>query len=324
MMRRWCRIRVVLVLLGTIVAASLSSCADAFVTPTTSRTDHNREPCISCAAKPRTSSSSGGSSSGSNNNISAKPAFSQAAHVSPAGSTATKRNTGTIIPNKPVRRFNSDSTLGSIHEQRIKTAGRVGTKRYVNPCKVFVGNLPFSVTSGDLLRWICEQQGLPSAILANECKIIEEWKTGKSKGYGFIVFTEPIYATVCMDKCNGLMWDGRVITVNQGVKKEQEQQLWLKKKKKKPEDQEEEAIVAGLEEAEEPMDPEEVAILRMLDPDLLPQRLKSNAETVVDDSVTLPDENGEPMNRERRRDAERKQKRLKKATSKGFGSNLAR
>jgi len=254
------------------------------------------------------------SSSNTSNNNNKKPAFAQTVHVSAAG-TSTKPGSS----NKPIRQFRGDSKVGTLHEQRVKTAGRVGTKRYVNPCKVFVGNLPFSVTSSDLKSWICEKQGLPHAILLNECKIITNWKTGTSKGYGFAVFTEAIYATVCIEKCNGLMWEGRAISVNQGVKKEQEQQLWLKKKNKKPVDQDEEAIAAALLEAEEGewMDPEEVAMLRMLDPDLVPT--SSKLEDDSDVSVPLLDENGEPVNRQKRREIERKQKKLKKPQTKGFG-----
>ena len=35
--------------------------------------------------------------------------------------------------------YRSDSKIGSIHKERLKTAGRPGTKRFVDPCKVFVG-----------------------------------------------------------------------------------------------------------------------------------------------------------------------------------------
>lgn len=302
-----------------VVAFTLATFSDAFVpSTTTARTISSNL----CATDPIANSSNDYKSGRST----MKPAFAQAAHqVSSGGGGSTSTNTRTINPavirsSKPTRRFNSDSSLGSLHEQRIKTAGRVGTKRYVNPCKVFVGNLPFSATSDDLQQWICEQLGMPSGVLVHECKIISDWKTGKSKGYGFVVFTEAIYATVCIDKSNGQMWDDRIVTVNQGVKKEQEQQLWLKKKKSKPVDQEEEAISAALEEAEEYMDPEEVAVLRMLDPDLLPDSLKSNAKNdYSSSSVPLVNENGEPMNRQKRRETERKLRKLKKPTNKGFG-----
>ena len=304
----------VFILVLGVVTFTRETCSAAFV-PSTAATIRPIRSYLG-AAKPTAYSSSDENSGKSTT----KPAFAQAAHQFSGSSTSTKARTNNpvIISSKSTRRFNSDSSLGSLHEQRVKTAGRVGTKRFVNPCKVFVGNLSFSATSDDLQQWICEQVGLPSGVLVNQCKIISDWKTGKSKGYGFVVFTEAIYATVCIDKCNGRMWDDRVVTVNQGVKKEQEQQLWLKKKKSKPVGQEEEAIRAALDEAEEPMDPEEIAVLRMLDPDLLPDSLKAKSDDNKE-SVPLVDENGEPMNRQKRRETERKLRKLKKPTSKGFG-----
>jgi RNA recognition motif-containing protein len=62
--------------------------------------------------------------------------------------------------------------------------------------------------------------GLPSYIFLSKCDVIRDWKTDRSKGYAFIAMTEPIYATLCIDKCNNQMMDGRAIVVKQGMKKE--------------------------------------------------------------------------------------------------------
>lgn len=325
---RFQTVLLLLILLIILIQALTTSFSDAFVlvgpalssggcpAATSSRPKSETTSLCAQSAKPS-------SRNNNNNNSNKKPAFAQTVHVSSGnitpGNNNNKNNNNDNNNHKPTRQFRGDSKVGALHEQRVKTAGRVGTKRYVNPCKVFVGNLPFSVTASDLERWICEQQGLPRAVLLNECKTITDWKTGQSKGYGFAVFTEAIYATVCIEKCNGLMWQGRAITVNQGVKKEQEQQLWLKKKKRKPIDQDEEAIAAAVQEAEEEerMDPEEIAMLRMLDPDLVPDSFKLDDD--MDGSVPPIDEHGEPMNRQKRREIERKQKRLRKPQSKGFG-----
>jgi len=98
--------------------------------------------------------------------------------------------------------FASDSKLGSLYNQRIKTAGRKGTKRFVDPCKVFIGNLAFETDDTQLGNFILDTMG-QSRMVLHSFKVIREWKTGKSKGYGFVEFTDPIYATVCMDVCNG-------------------------------------------------------------------------------------------------------------------------
>jgi len=76
-------------------------------------------------------------------------------------------------------------------------------------------------------------------------KIIRDWKTGKSKGYGFIQFYEPMAATSAMESVNkgskqkGWRIKGRKIRLDQGVRKPNEevenrkrQKINIKKKKK--------------------------------------------------------------------------------------------
>jgi RNA recognition motif-containing protein len=146
--------------------------------------------------------------------------------------------------------FASDSKLGSLYNQRIKTAGRKGTKRFVDPCKVFIGNLAFETDDKQLGNFILDTMG-QSRMVLHSFKVIREWKTGKSKGYGFVEFTDPIYATVCMDVCNGKKLNGRQVRIDQGKKKDSEEhQLFLDKKRKKAETEEEKAISSALDEAE--------------------------------------------------------------------------
>lgn len=221
----------------------------------------------SCFPHQYTSLEMSASSTSKNNKNQKKPTFAQAAF--------TKNN------QKQQRRggggSGGDGAIGIKHQERIKNAGRVGTKRYVNPCKVFLGNLPFSVSEPELTEWLCNQMGMPSGLLLNQIKIIRDWKTGKSKGYGFAVFTEAIYATVCIDKCNYQDFHGRKLSVNQGRKKPDASgtEYYVQKKLKKAKDAQEEAIQAGIQEAEaeeeevELLDPEEFSILRRLDPDLV-------------------------------------------------------
>jgi RNA recognition motif-containing protein len=232
-----------------------------------------------------------------------QPAFSQSAHSRRPAPPPVKEEEG--------RRIAGDSKIGVEHERRLKTAGRVGTKRYVNPCKVFFGNLAFNVTKESLQTWICQEMALPPAILLNEVKVVKDWKTNESKGYGFCVFTEPHHATIAIDKCNGKPLQGRALRVDQGQKKKTTE-VYVKKKKEKPVDADEEAILAGIEIAEEEqMDPVEMAVYRKLDPDLLDD--KPDEVWVEDD-----DEDDSSMNRERRRAAARLKKK-KKPPSKGFG-----
>jgi cold-inducible RNA-binding protein len=163
-------------------------------------------------------------------------------------------------------KYGSDSKLMSLHISRIKTAGRKGTKRFVDPCKVYVGNLPFDVDSDQLATYILNTMG-QSRINLHACKVIRDWKTGKSKGFGFLEFTDPIFATVCMEVCHGKAFHGRIITVSQGKKKDQEQQLYIKKKRKDPESEEENAISDALAESESNVDDDDLYKVEELDVD---------------------------------------------------------
>ena len=254
--------------------------------------------------------------------------------------TATARTTDTIteesLPKKhKIRTFGADSVLAEKHERRVKTAGRVGTKRYVNPCKVFVGNLPFDCAAENLQTWLCNEMGLPRGVLLNECNVVCDWKTGVSKGFGFAVFTEAVYATVCIDKCHGADFGGRAVTVKQGIKK-QSTELYVKKEKKLPTDAEEQAIQAGMQQTMERLDPYEEAVLRRKDPDLLEDKLDDKILFGEDhdgddddedvDGVWMEDDDNAPalsdaeaMNRKTRREAARRVKR-RKLPSNGFGT----
>jgi len=262
-----------------------------------------------------------------------RPAFQQPNHIDKNGylDEAASRQENEKSGTFRRRKYGSDSHLSSLHEERIRTAGRVGTKRFVDPCRVFVGNLPFDVDDAGLSDWVCGQMGLPPALLLKECKIVRDWKTGQSKGYGFVHFTDAIHATVCIDKCNGKDLGGRSLTVSQGKRKGDATLVFLEKKKKgatQPVDGDEEAIRAGiLESAEDDdgveaeeefykLDPEEAAILRRLDPDLIPESELSD-EGFVDE---VDDGDSDSMNRAQRRQAARDKKRRKLPT-KGFGGN---
>jgi RNA recognition motif-containing protein len=223
------------------------------------------------------------------------------------------------------KKYGADSKIASIHEKRLKTAGRVGTKRYIDPCKVFIGNLPFNVDDTQLKEFVMKIMG-QSKIVLHSSKVIHDWKTGKSKGYGFVQFIDPIYATTCMDQVHGQKLNGRPVSVSQGKKKEQESELYLNKKKKKPETDEEAVISSALDEAESE---EEIPEFGGGDEDIeLDAALFGIVGDDDDDDYDgvflekAPQYEGEidpDLNREQRREAGRRLKRKKKE-SKGFGS----
>ena len=147
------------------------------------------------------------------------------------------------------------STIAMNNYKRVKEAGKKGSKKFRDPCKLFIGNLSYNTTESDLETFFITQNCIPKEHVQS-IKIIREWKTQSSKGYGFILFTNPIYASSALEFVKGLRLNGRVIRLDQGQKKPDDT-LYLVKKKKKVEEQEEEEFDLSFIENEETDDDEE-------------------------------------------------------------------
>jgi RNA recognition motif-containing protein len=141
-----------------------------------------------------------------------------------------------------------DSILMTRNRDRVATAGRRGTKKFVDPGKVFVGGLPFDATEKELKNFFVTHLGHDRNIAS--LKIIRDWQTQKSKGYGFVIFSDPMFATCAMEFCKNKKLKGRILTLSQGQKKLDANLLYVKKNKKVAENEEEAAIQAGMETAE--------------------------------------------------------------------------
>lgn len=239
-----------------------------------------------------------------------------------------------------------DSILSERNRERVATAGRRGTKRFVDPGKVFVGGLPFDATEEDLKAFFGQHMG-PNSTRNNihSVKIIRDWKTKQSKGYGFVIFTDPMFATCAMEFCKNKKLNGRILTLDQGKKKIDPNTLYVKKNKKPALDEEEAAIQAGMDGAEEGRD---VDVLDTADTDASAQ---DDEEWSVedfdddDDAILFAEEMMEgdedfeydgvfedlypvikeplteeemALNREQRREVQKRKPR-KKPPSKGFG-----
>jgi hypothetical protein len=269
-------------------------------------------------------------SSNNNNNINKKQSmFSQPAFTSSSTSTTAPPTTspprygrqGQILRQPS---FKGDSSIGSLHQQRIQTAGRVGTKRFVNPCKIFIGNLGFELDEAALDEFLVSQLGVPAALLIYRRNIVRDWKTNQSKGYAFVEFSEAHYGTLAIDKLHNQMLGDRRIVVRQGMRQAPDTVLMVKKQRATALTDEERAIKRGLQEAEaeddeEFLDPEAARALRQLDPDLLPDSMKAEvaAAALVDAEGNEPIDL-DTMNRVKRREiAKRNKKKKKKGT--GFG-----
>lgn len=75
--------------------------------------------------------------------------------------------------------------------------------------KLYVGNLPYSVTDASLSEAFTQCGTVTSS------KIITDRDTGRSKGFGFVEMSSEAEAQSAISKFNGMDWDGRAMTVNE-------------------------------------------------------------------------------------------------------------
>lgn len=75
--------------------------------------------------------------------------------------------------------------------------------------KLYVGNLPFSVTEGSLTDLFSPFGTVES------CNLITDRATGRSKGFGFIEMSSDEEATKAIEALHGKDCDGRALTVNE-------------------------------------------------------------------------------------------------------------
>ena len=75
--------------------------------------------------------------------------------------------------------------------------------------KLFVGGLPFQMTSDDLKNLFGEIGTV------DEATVIINRQTGRSKGFGFVEMSSEEEAQKAVEKLNGSEVDGRKITVNE-------------------------------------------------------------------------------------------------------------
>ena len=76
--------------------------------------------------------------------------------------------------------------------------------------KIFVGNLPFSVGDDKLKAEFLKFGEIESA------EVVKDKRSGRSSGYGFVVFCDRTGAEAAIEGMNGQPVDGRNLTVNMG------------------------------------------------------------------------------------------------------------
>ena len=74
--------------------------------------------------------------------------------------------------------------------------------------KIYVGNLPYSVTDASLESNFAEFGTVTSA------KVMMDRDSGRSKGFGFVEMDSGTEAQAAIDGLNGMDVQGRAITVN--------------------------------------------------------------------------------------------------------------
>jgi cold-inducible RNA-binding protein len=81
--------------------------------------------------------------------------------------------------------------------------------------RLFVGNLSFNTTEGDILDLFKRSGNVVS------CQLIMDKFTSKSKGFAFVEMSSPAEATKAISECNGKELDGRALTVNEARPREE-------------------------------------------------------------------------------------------------------
>lgn len=81
--------------------------------------------------------------------------------------------------------------------------------------KIYVGNLPYSVTDSALESNFSAFGNVTSA------KVMMDRETGRSKGFGFVEMTSADAAQAAITGLNGMSVDGRAITVNMARPREE-------------------------------------------------------------------------------------------------------
>ena len=80
---------------------------------------------------------------------------------------------------------------------------------------LFVGNLPWSVESGELTQVFSEHGG--AEVIS--ARVISDRETGRSRGFGFVEVPSD-KAEAVIEAMNGAQWGGRTIVVNEAKARE--------------------------------------------------------------------------------------------------------
>ena len=86
--------------------------------------------------------------------------------------------------------------------------------------RLYVGNLPYSITEQDLNDKFGAFGTVESASL------ITDRDTGRSKGFGFVEMSAESEAQAAIEQLNGTDYDGRPVTVNEAKPMKKRENRW--------------------------------------------------------------------------------------------------
>lgn len=81
--------------------------------------------------------------------------------------------------------------------------------------KLFIGNLPYTVTSDQLGQHFAQAGNVVDAV------VITDRQTGRSKGFGFVEYQSEDEAKAAVEMFNGKELEGRAIIVNEARPREE-------------------------------------------------------------------------------------------------------
>jgi len=76
--------------------------------------------------------------------------------------------------------------------------------------KLYVGSLPYSITDESLMQLFTGKGYKPVS-----ARVITDWDTGRSRGYGFVELGPKDDAAKAIGEFNGLNIEGRALVVNE-------------------------------------------------------------------------------------------------------------
>jgi RNA recognition motif-containing protein len=83
--------------------------------------------------------------------------------------------------------------------------------------KLFIGNLPYDATSDQLAQLFAQAGNVVDAV------VITDRQSGRSKGFGFVEFSNPEEAQKAIQMFNGQDYQGRNLVVNEARPKQPKQ-----------------------------------------------------------------------------------------------------